>query len=118
MEYVTIKEVADELGVTKQAIRHYFAKLPTNLAPTKKDGTYLLSLETKDFIASEIQSNRHKVAVKKTSKQLTAKASENLLVELVQNQNKTIQKLQILLDQQQQLAVRDTTNSLVRKALM
>lgn len=33
---VTIKELADELGITKQAIRRYFDQLPTELVPTKK----------------------------------------------------------------------------------
>jgi len=37
---VTIKELADELGITKQAVRRYFEQLPIELVPTKKGGSY------------------------------------------------------------------------------
>lgn len=33
---VTIKELADKLGISKQAVRRYFDQLPPSLIPTKK----------------------------------------------------------------------------------
>lgn len=32
---VTIKELADKLGISKQAVRRYFDQLPPSLIPTK-----------------------------------------------------------------------------------
>ena len=37
-ELKTLKELADELGVSKQAVRKHFDKLPPTLVPTKENG--------------------------------------------------------------------------------
>lgn len=33
---MTIKELAEQLGISKQAVRRYFDQLPPSLIPTKK----------------------------------------------------------------------------------
>lgn len=53
-ELKTLKELADELGVSKQAVRKHFDKLPPTLVPTKENGKYLLSLEIQNFISSKV----------------------------------------------------------------
>jgi len=51
---VTIKELADELGITKQAVRRYFEQLPIELVPTKKGGSYKINLEAQRFIRDKV----------------------------------------------------------------
>ena len=49
----TIKELADELGISKQAVRKYFNKLPSTMIPTTEKGKYILTLDIQDFIRSK-----------------------------------------------------------------
>lgn len=46
----TIKEFAEELGVSKQAIRKHFDKLPTKLTPKLINGKYVISIKAQEFI--------------------------------------------------------------------
>lgn len=56
IETKTVREVAEILGVTKQAIFKKIKQLPPELAPEKVNGTYKLSPRTVDFIVSNTQS--------------------------------------------------------------
>lgn len=110
MGYYTIKDIADELGITKQAVRYYIAKLPVNLIPNKTNGTYQVSAEARSFIKDSYNKSNRKDTRKVTGKEqggFTGNKADELLVELLKNQNKTIEKLQTLLDQQQQLSAQD-----------
>ena len=51
----TIKELADELGISKQAVRKYFNKLPSTMIPTKEKGKYILSLDIQDLYGQKHQ---------------------------------------------------------------
>lgn len=51
---VTIKVLAEELGISKQAVRRYFEQLPSSLIPTKTKGTYLINTEAQRFIAEKV----------------------------------------------------------------
>jgi len=119
---VTIKELADELGITKQAIRRYFEQLPTELIPTKKNGSYQINANAQRFIRNKV--NRFDT---KVDSQLDIKIdsdvdtsvgnqNENAFVkfqkEFIQDKNEQIEslkeqigKLHTLLDQQQQLTL-------------
>ena len=46
-ELKTIKELADEWGISKQAVLKRIQKLPSNKKPQKVNGKYLISLEIK-----------------------------------------------------------------------
>jgi len=110
MGYYTIKDIADELGITKQAVRYYIAKLPVNLIPNKTNGTYQVSAEARSFIKDSYNKSNRKDTRKVAGKEqdgFTGNKADELLVELLKNQNKTIEKLQTLLDQQQQLSAQD-----------
>lgn len=56
MEDLSVKELAEELNITKQAIHKKIAQLPTELTPNKINGAYRLSPETVDFIKNSTNS--------------------------------------------------------------
>lgn len=117
-ELKTLKELADELGVSKQAVRKYFDKLPPTLVPTKENGKYLLSLEIQNFISS-------KVSTVDTTKVSTVDTLvDTLKDELISEKNSQItdlrkqnNDLRKLLDQQQQLQFK-TQQMLEEKTLL
>lgn len=126
---VTIKELADELGITKQAVRRYFEQLPTELVPTKKSGSYQISLKAQSFIrdkvnrvdtnvGSQLDTNKIDVDTKLDSDVDTRVDSQSdselakFQKEFIQDKNEQIEslkeqvsKLHTLLDQQQQLTL-------------
>jgi len=122
---VTIKELADELGITKQAVRRYFDQLPTELVPTKKGGSYQINLKAQAFIKDRVnrvdskldsQIDTKKVDVDtKLDSHVDSKNDSELVKfqkEFIQDKNEQIEslkeqvkKLHTLLDQQQQLTL-------------
>ncbi|MFS1106375.1 hypothetical protein [Enterococcus faecalis] len=52
---LTIRELADELGVTKQAIRKRLDNLPNNLEVTKDNGVYTLNSDVVDFLRKNMK---------------------------------------------------------------
>lgn len=126
---VTIKELADELGITKQAVRRYFDQLPIELIPTKKSGSYQINPKAQAFIKdrvsrvdtkldSQVDTNKVDVDIKLDSQVDTNVDSKNeselvkLQKEFIQDKNEQIEslkeqvkKLHTLLDQQQQLTL-------------
>jgi len=122
---VTIKELADELGITKQAVRRYFDQLPTELVPTKKGGSYQINPKAQAFIKdrvnrvdskldSQIDTNKVDVDTKLDSHVDSKNDSElvKFQKEFIQDKNEQIEslkeqvkKLHTLLDQQQQLTL-------------
>lgn len=63
----TIKELADELGISKQAIRKHIERLPQTLPVTKKGNVIFLSEEACNHIAERVNaSNQQKTKRKVT----------------------------------------------------
>ena len=129
---MTIKELADELGVSKQAIRKHLEKLPPTLSVTKKENAIYLDTDVTAFVRSKvtrvtgnITSNLtsnvagNKFNEKETDNNLKRdeKPAKNYEVEKILNEqlkikdkqlsekDKQIQTMQKLLDQQQQLSL-------------
>ena len=101
----SIKEFAEELGVSKQAIRKHFDKLPTKLTPKLIGGKYVISAKAQEFIKNSInQINEVDTEVDSlVDSILIAELKEkNKQIEHLQNVIETQQKL---LDQQQQLTL-------------
>ncbi|WP_148249318.1 YfeC-like transcriptional regulator [Enterococcus faecium] len=101
----TIKELAEELGVSKQAIRKYFDKLPTKLTPKLIGGKYVISAKAQEFIRNNInQTNEVDTEVNSSVDNILVKElkEKNKQIEHLQNVIETQQKL---LDQQQQLTL-------------
>jgi len=98
---ITIKELAEELGLTKQAIRQHLKTMPSNLQ-TKKDGnTILLPPEVVAYIIERTHKKR------KPQDDTSTKA----LIQQITEKDRQIQKLQQLLDQQQKLTLQSNNRA-------
>ncbi|WP_407960153.1 MerR family transcriptional regulator [Enterococcus faecium] len=104
----SIKEFAEELGVSKQAIRKYFDKLPTKLTPKLIGGKYVISAKAQEFIKNSINQ------INEVDTEVDSLVDSILIAEL-KEKNKQIDHLQgvieiqqKLLDQQQQLTLHYT----------
>jgi len=114
----TIKELADELGVSKQAIQKRINNLPTNQQPTMVGGRYLLNEELVEIIRSQYKEDENG-RVEFSQQPTTANVVDNVLAEVVEDlkkdkielfdsmkeKDKQIDRLQKLLDQQQVLTL-------------
>lgn len=110
----TIKELADELGVTKDKVKYQARKLPSGLT-SKKDGITYLSIDAICIIKKNISGGKKRVLPSDIPNQLP---TDYLLGQLelkdkeLNEQNKQINRLlnsndqlQKLLDQQQVLTL-------------
>ena len=136
MADMTIKELADELGVSKQAIRKHLEKLPPTLSVTKKDNAIYLDTDVSRFVRSKVTRVTDNVTGKVTSNQFNEKGTkknlkreenptntyevEKILTEQLKikdkqlaEKDKQLQTMQKLLDQQQQLSLQ--TNKQIEK---
>lgn len=122
---VTIKELADKLGISKQAVRRYFDQLPPSLIPTKKGGTYRINSEAQTFIAnkvsrvdtnidSKVDTNKDDIDTNLDTHVDTSQKEEIQMLqkEIIADKNeqisslkKQVERLHTLLDQQQQLTL-------------
>ncbi|MDT2783017.1 DUF536 domain-containing protein [Vagococcus fluvialis] len=122
---MTIKELAEQLGISKQAVRRYFDQLPPSLIPTKKGGAYHINLEAQRFIIdkvsrvdtkvdSPVDTNKNTVDIKLDTSVDTSESKEIKLIQKeiiddkndqIKNLKEQIDKLHTLLDQQQQLTL-------------
>ncbi|MCM6809288.1 DNA-binding protein [Pediococcus pentosaceus] len=126
----TIRELAEELDMSKQAIQ-YHIKLLTNKSRQKNDrGIVVLSIEEQRFIRSKVDKQTNKKLSKKqtnkrqTDKQKSWDINQYLLNEIeevkknrdeqlavkdrqLENRDLQISQMQNLLDQQQRLALQD-----------
>lgn len=107
---VTIKELADKLGISKQAVRRYFDQLPPSLIPTKKGGAYQINIEAQEFIANKVERVDTNVDTHVDTSQ--SEEFKSLQKEFIDDKNeqieslkKQIERLHTLLDQQQQLTL-------------
>ena len=130
----TIRELAEELGVSKQAIQYHIKSLTNKTRQTNDKGIVVLSLEEQRFIRAKVDKQTNKT---KTNKQTNDKQTDKqtdketkwdihnyliseldevkknrdkqLAVKDMQLENKDLQiaQMQNLLDQQQRLALQD-----------
>lgn len=126
----TIKELADELGVSKQAIQYHIKSLTNKNRQTNDKGVTVLSAIEQDFIRGRVdkQTNKNKANEPTNKRQIDKQKEPNinqyllneieevkknrdkqLAVKDKQIENKDIQiaQMQNLLDQQQRLALQD-----------
>jgi len=115
----TIKQLADEIGVSKQAIQKRINNLPTNQQPTKVGGKYVVSKDLADKIKSFYNSTDNRDNPKKENVTYVGdnfKMSVDLIIDDLKMdkkqlqselsiKNSQIEKLQKLLDQQQILTL-------------
>lgn len=113
----TIREVAEELDVSKTTIRNHLSKLPDNLSVTKKGNILYLDTEVEAFIKDRVQKVSDNNAqngshdtywleekIKMLEEQNEEMKKDNdYLREQMGEKNKQITDYARLLDQQQQL---------------
>ncbi|MGW7977705.1 HTH domain-containing protein [Staphylococcus xylosus] len=113
----TIKELADELEVSKTTIRNHLNKLPDNLSVTKKNNILHLDTDVEAFIKDRVKRVSDNVSenglyeqhimqerisiLEERNKEL--KDDNEYLREQIKYKNKDTERLHQLLDQQQQL---------------
>lgn len=123
---ITIKELAEKLGISKQAVRRYFEQLPPSLMPIKKEGSYRIGPEAQAFIESKVSTRNIKLDTNDGSNKkcvdttLDSASIDNFKSEKIESLSdeflkdkdeqiiflqKQIDKLSTLLDQQQQLTL-------------
>lgn len=128
MADMTIKELADELGVSKQAIRKHLEKLPPTLSVTKKENAIYLDTAVTAFVRSKVTRVTGNLTSNVAGNKFNEKEADNNLkrdeknannyeIEKILNEqlkikdkqlaekDKQIQTMQKLLDQQQQLSL-------------
>lgn len=118
----TVKELANELGVTKQAIQYHYQKLPANYHQKNVKGNIEITSEAEQLIRNNVANKRRKIVGKETTKTdlfadkqgTTNKALSTVLErelkylketssQQINAKDKQIERLQKLLDQSQQL---------------
>ena len=111
----TVRELAEELGISKQAVHKKINQLPTELTPKKVDGAYQLTHEIANFIRD---SGKIPATVNQPVNQLIngeVDALKMMIKELQEEKEKIygqlekkdiqVDHLQKLIDQQQQLTL-------------
>lgn len=102
----TIKELADELGITKQAVRKHLSKLPTTLSVTKTNRVHTLNDDVQAFVKLQVTEVTDKVTSNQNNEVTVLK--DSIILDLKQDKDdlkNQISELQRLLDQQQQLTL-------------
>ena len=122
----TIKELADELKVSKQTIQYHYQRLPTKNRQKDNQGKNMISLSAERLIRAKVAktfvANDHQISNKKSSK--TSKEDNELIATLrrevedlksqrdkqlatkdqqISSKDRQIEHLTKLIDQQQQL---------------
>lgn len=122
----TIRELAEELEVSKQAIQYHTKTLTNKTRQTNDKGIVVLSVEEQQFIREKVdkQTNKTKTDNRQIDKENKWDIHNYLLSELyevkksrdkqlavkdkqLENKDSQISQMQNLLDQQQRLALQD-----------
>ena len=122
----TIKELADELGITKQTVQYHIKNLPSKIRNKNSRGAILLTKEEQNFIKSRVnkQSDREQSDREQSDREQSDREQsdrEQFYLEKIKIQEEQIEDfkeqrielreqvkhLGVLLDQQQRLALQD-----------
>ena len=100
----TIKELADEWGITKQTIQYHIKFLPTENRQKNDSGITVLTLEEQRIIKKRVKRKDKNKQTEDTQEKLTV---NSVLLEQVSDLKEQNNDLRKLLDQQQRLALQD-----------
>lgn len=115
----TIKELAEELGVTKQNIQYHYQRLPKELQIKSRNGSNIINPKAKRIILGKVaksskeNSGKDQQISSKDDKQLIDRLIEEVKYlkidkdKIISTKDKQIENLTNLLDQQQRLALQD-----------
>lgn len=116
----TIREIAEELNVSKTTIRNHINKLPENLSVTKKGNVTYLDTDVEAFLKDKVQtvsdnfSQRGLQEVESLKERVTMlqerneelKQDSDYLREQIKDKNKQIENLSSLLGREQELQMK------------
>ena len=112
----TIKELADELGITKQTVQYHIKNLPRKIRNKNSRGAILLTKEEQNFIKSRVnkQSDREQSDREQSDREQfyleKIKIQEEQIEDFKEQRielREQVKHLGVLLDQQQRLALQD-----------
>lgn len=115
MKDMSVRELAEELNITKQAVHKKISQLPTEFTPKKVNGAYRLSADIVDYIVNSTNNhstdNQHNnqpvegevVALKMLIEEL--KEEKGKLYKQLDQKDNQLNQVQKLVDQQQQLTL-------------
>ncbi|EDN8538940.1 DUF536 domain-containing protein, partial [Listeria monocytogenes] len=105
----TIRELAEELGVSKQRIQQVVDNLPTSRKPQKINNRYVINIDIQKEIKKKVQRAKNKSDKKNDKFGDNKTTSENDYLSVIAMQlnekDKQIEQLQKLLEQQQILTL-------------
>ena len=111
MTTISIKELSEELGISRQAIYKRINQLPISSQPKKIDGVYKLTTPIIDLIRNfedvsteETTYDNHMVVIMETRIN-ELKEVQKKLYEQLDQKDKQLEQFQTLLDQQQRLTL-------------
>ena len=113
MAIISIKELSEELGISRQAVYKRIHQLPTQCQPKKIDGVYKLTPKTVDLIrnfedvTTKLPTNDNQLVGSMKTQINELKEDKERLYEQLFQKDKQLDHLQKLLDQQQQLNLSD-----------
>lgn len=102
MQKITVKQLADELNITTQAMHKKINQLPPGLKPKKVKGAYAIQPETADYIR-ENTASYHKDKQPDDNQADNQDTTIKTLQEQLKTKDEQIKELHRLLNQQQQL---------------
>ncbi len=111
MTTISIKELSEELGISRQAVYKRINQLPKSSQPKKIDGVYKLTPTIIDLIRNieevsteETTNDNHMVVIMETRIN-ELKEVQKKLYEQLDQKDKQLDRFQTLLDQQQRLTL-------------
>lgn len=111
MATISVKELSEELGISRQAVYKRINQLPVRCQPKKIDGVYRLSDSTIDLIrnfeevTTDVTTNDNHAVVIMETRIKELKEVQKKLYEQLDQKDKQLHQFQTLLDQQQRLTL-------------
>lgn len=108
---ISIKELSEELGISRQAVYKRINQLPARSQPKKIDGVYRLTDSIVDLIrnfeevTTDVTTNDNHVVVIMETRIKELKEVQKKLYEQLDQKDRQLHQFQTLLDQQQRLTL-------------
>ena len=108
---ISVKELSEELGISRQAVYKRINQLPARSQPKKIDGVYRLTDSIVDLIrnfeevTTDVTTNDNHVVVIMETRIKELKEVQKKLYEQLDQKDKQLHQFQTLLDQQQRLTL-------------
>jgi len=108
---ISVKELSEDLGISRQAVYKRINQLPISSQPKKIDGVYKLTptiidlIKNFDDVTTEVTTHDNQVVVMMETRINELKEVQKKLYEQLDQKDKQLYQFQTLLDQQQRLTL-------------